>query len=130
MNTKWIKLAFGVSAVYDAAVALLFLLFGLSIYDSFGIERPNHDGYLQFPALLIMIFSAMYWRIATDPVRFRDLMPYGIGLKISFSAVVLYHWFFGNIPPMWMPFAWLDVAFTVIFLRAWTIVRKDGRVQG
>jgi hypothetical protein len=31
---------------------------------------------------------------------------------------------------MWMPFAWLDVAFTVIFLRAWTIVRKDGRVQG
>jgi hypothetical protein len=126
---KWIRLAFAASALYDAAVALLFLYIGSPIYDSFGIQRPNHDGYLQFPALLILVFSAMYWRIATDPVKFRDLMPYGIGLKISYSAVVLYHWFFGSIPSVWMPFAWIDVAFIVIFFRAWRRVGNPGRAS-
>jgi hypothetical protein len=130
MNMKWIKVPFAVSAVYDGVVALVFLFFGPSIYDYFGIERPNHLGYLHFPALLLIVFAAMYWRIASDPVRFRDLIPFGIGLKVSYSAVVFYHWSTGGIPALWIPFAWLDLVFLILFFQAWrktgTIVRAAG----
>jgi hypothetical protein len=125
MNTKWIKAAFATSAVYDGVVAVVFLLFGAAIYDAVGIERPNHPGYLQFPALLVMVFATMYWRIASDPARFRDLMPYGIGLKVSYCAVVFYHWINGAIPALWIPFAWLDLVFVILFVQAW---RKTGTV--
>ena len=60
MKTTWIKVAYGTSAVYDAVVTLAFLFFGMTFYDYFGIERPNHPGYLQFPALLILVFALMY----------------------------------------------------------------------
>jgi hypothetical protein len=44
MNTKWMKLAFGASPIYDGIFALAFLFLGPLIHDYFGIERPNHLG--------------------------------------------------------------------------------------
>jgi hypothetical protein len=116
-------MAFGVSAVYDGILGLVFLFLGPSIYDYFGIERPNHPGYVHFPALLLVVFALMYWRIASDPVKFMDLIPYGIGLKVSYCAVVFYHRLTAGIPAMWIPFAWLDLAFLVLFVQAWRGVR-------
>jgi len=126
MNTKWMKLAFGASAIYDGVLGLVFLFLGPMIYDYFRIERPNHLGYLHFPALLLIVFAILYWRIASDPARYRDLIPYGIGLKVSYCGVVFYHWATGGIPAMWIPFAWIDVAFLVLFVHAW---RKVGNVN-
>lgn len=122
---KWMKTAFAVSAVYDGVLAFIFLFFGPAVYDYFGIEKPNHMGYLHFPALLLIVFAVMYWRIASDPVRFRELIPFGIGLKVSYFLVVFYHRATGGIPAMWIPFAWIDVLFTILFLQA---LRKTGRV--
>jgi hypothetical protein len=124
MNTKWMKVAFGASAIYDGILALAFLFLGPLIYDYFGIERPNHLGYLQFPALLLIVFAFMYWRIASDPTSNRNLIPYGIGLKVSYCGVVFYHWARGGIPAMWIPFAWIDVGFVVLFVQAWRKVRN------
>ena len=126
MNKRWMKAAFTTSAVYDGILAFVFLFFGAALYDYFGIERPNHIGYLHFPALLLIVFATMYWRIATDPVKFRELIPFGIGLKISYFLVVFYHWATGGIPAMWIPFAWIDVVFTIVFVQAW---RNTGRVN-
>jgi hypothetical protein len=126
MNAKWMKVTFAASAFYDAIIGLLFLFLGTAIYDYFGIERPNHLGYLHFPALLIIVFATMYWRIATDPAKFRDLIPYGIGLKVSYCLVVFYHWIAGAIPAMWVPFAWLDLIFLILFFQAW---KKVGTVN-
>jgi len=123
MNTKWIQASFRLSALYDGILGLIFLLAGFSIFDYFGVERPNHVGYLQFPALLLIVFAFLYWRIASDPVKFRELIPYGIGLKISYSGVVFYHWLTAGIPAMWIPFAWIDIVFIVLFVLAW---RKTG----
>ena len=126
MNKQWMKIVFAASAVYDGVVSLAFLLFGPSLYDYVGIERPNHMGYVQFPALLLIVFAVLYGRIASDPARWRDLIPYGIGLKVSYSIVVFYHWFAGGIPAFWVPFAWLDIAFVIFFVQAW---RKLGAVN-
>jgi hypothetical protein len=125
MNMKLIKAAFAASAFYDGILALIALLFGPALYDYFGIERPNHMGYIHFPALLLIVFAILYWRIASDPIRFRDLMPYGIGLKISYCAVVFFHWFTGGIPSLWIVFAWIDLVFLALFIQAW---RKTGNI--
>lgn len=124
MNSKWMKVVFGISAFYDAVLGFIFLFVGPLIFDYFGVERPNHVGYLQFPALLLIVFALMYWRIASDPLKFSVLIPYGIGLKVAYSGVVFYHWLTAGIPFMWIPFAWIDVVFLILFLQAWRKVRK------
>jgi hypothetical protein len=126
MKNTWMQVVFGLSAIYDGVLGLLFLFFGTALYDLAGIERPNHMGYVHFPALLLIVFAFMYWRIASEPVKFRDLIPYGIGLKMSYCLVVFYHWFAGGIPAIWIPFAWLDVFFLIFFVMAWT---KTGRLR-
>lgn len=123
MKMKLIKAIFAASAVYDGVLASVFLFFGPMIYDHFDIERPNHMGYLQFPALLLIVFAIMYWRIASDPARFKDLIPFGMGLKISYCAVVFYYWLTSGIPAMWIPFAWIDLVFLILFFMA---LRKIG----
>ena len=127
MNTKWMKAAFGVSAIYDGLLGVVFLFAAPMIYDYFGIERPNHPGYVHFPALLLIIFALMLWQIARNPVKFRDLMPYGIGLKVAYCGVVFYHKLTTGIPDMWMPFAWLDLIFMILFFLAWTKVKGVGQ---
>ena len=127
MKTKWIKAAFAASAIYDAIFALVFLIFGPAIYDYFGIERPNHLGYLHFPALLVIVFALLLWRIASDPVKYRDLIPYGIGLKISYCVVVFSHWAVGSMPVMWIPSAWIDLVFLLLFIEAWRRIGKAVR---
>jgi hypothetical protein len=118
------KTAFAASAFYDGVLSIVFLFFGPMLFDYFGIERPNHLGYLHFPALLLCLFAIMYWRIATDPVKFRELIPYGIGLKVSYCTVAFYHWATGGIPAMWIPFAWIDLVFLIVFVQAWRKVRS------
>ena len=127
MNTKWMKMAFGTSALYDGVLAIVFLFFGPALYDYFGIERPNHMGYLHFPALLLVLFTMMYWQIASDPAKYADLIPYGIGLKVAYCGVVFYHWLTGMIPTMWIPFAWIDFVYLILFVQAWRTVRTVNR---
>jgi hypothetical protein len=127
MNTKWMKWVFGVSAAYDGILGVVFLFVGPMVYDYFGIERPNHLGYLHFPALLLIVFALLYWQIATNPVKHRDLIPYGIGLKAAYCGVVFFHRATAGIPTMWMPFAWLDLGFLILFLLAWRTIGKAGQ---
>jgi hypothetical protein len=119
MKTKWIKVVFGISALYDGLLAVTFLCFNAAIFDFFGIPQPNHPGYIHFPALLMIVFALLYWRIAVDPIKFKVLIPYGMGLKISYCAVVFVHRLTGGIPSMWMPFAWFDLFSLLLFYLAW-----------
>lgn len=119
MNTAWFRLLFGFSAAYDGVLGIVFLFWGMTIFGQAGVEPPNHPGYVHFPALLLLVFAAMFWRIRQDPVRFRDMIPYGIGLKLSYSAVIFYHQVAGGIPSMWIPFAWIDMLCVPVYLHAW-----------
>jgi hypothetical protein len=124
MKTGWVKVIFLISGVYDAILGVIFLLVGNQIYDLFGVTRPNHIGYIQFPALLLIVFGIMFLRIAADPVRFRELIWYGVALKIAFAGVVFYHLLTHGIPSMWVPFAIADIIFFILFVVCWTAVGK------
>ena len=135
MNPRWIKAVFFASGVYDFGLGLLFLLFGLAIYRHVGIAPPNHHFYIQFPALLMMIFGVMFFEVGRNPEGGRNLMLYGAALKASFSALILWHAMRHAMPSFWVPFGWIDAAFLVLFLAAWNATARrtaeagDGEVR-
>ena len=109
MNAKWIKPLFVVAGLYDGLLAIGFLFFAGAIFQGAGVEPPNHPAYIQFPAALLLIFAAIFFRIASDPLANRSLIPYGIALKIAYCSVAFWYFFTTDIPMMWMPFAWADL---------------------
>jgi len=110
---------FVVAAAYDGVLGVLFLVSGNAVFEWFDVTPPNHAGYIQFPAALLIVFALMFLTIATRPAANRNLIVYGILLKISYCGVVFYHWFTAGIPDMWKPFAVADIVFAVLFLWAY-----------
>lgn len=115
---KWIKPFFVVAGLYDGILGLLFVLAPYQLFKAANVTPPNHVGYVQFPALLLIIFAIMFFNIARNPLANRSLILYGILLKISYSGVVLFHWMSVNIPTIWVVFAFLDLIFLVLFFVA------------
>lgn len=114
-----IPLLFGIAAVYDGLLGLAFLFATGTVYDYAGVTPPNHPGYVQFPAALLIVFALMFSAIARDPLRNLNLIPYGILLKAAFCGVVFFHWFTTGIPWMWKPFALFDLVFLLLFAGAY-----------
>lgn len=124
MTPKWIKLLFLFAALYDLFFGLLFLLFHGSVYRMLELTLPNHVGYVQFGAALVTIFGIGFWFVYRDPLRNRDIIKMGVLLKLSYSSIVLGHQFLGTVPWIWIPFAWIDLAFAVGFLVALSALRS------
>jgi len=110
---------FLVAAIYDGLLGLAFLFAGDAVFQWYGVTPPNHPGYVQFPAALLVVFALMFLAVARDPARNRNLIPYGILLKASFCGVVFFHWLTAGIPGMWKPFCLCDLAFLAAFAWAW-----------
>jgi hypothetical protein len=81
-----------------------------------GITAPNHWGYVHFAAGLLAIFGCMFLMIARRPVQNRNLVIYGILLKLCYVATVGWHWSHGGIPDLWKYFAAADVVFGLLFI--------------
>ncbi len=116
---------FAVAALYDGLLGLIFLTAAGSIYQWFDITPPNHFGYVHFPAALLLVFALMFAAVALAPHRNRNLIPYGILLKVSFCSVAFYHWFATGIPTMWKPLAICDLVFIVPFVWAYRNLGKE-----
>ena len=125
MRLKLVSSLFWFAAFYDGVLGASFLFFGSSIFAMFGVPPPNHFGYIAFPALLLILFAIMFARVAHRPVERRELIIYGCGLKAAYSGVVFWYALHGGVPFMWIPFAWADVAFFVVFVVAWTATASD-----
>ena len=118
MDIRWVKKLFIVAALYDFVLGIIFLFCFKSIYSYFNIALPNHDGYVQFGAALIAIFGVGFWFVAQNPDRNRDIIKMGILLKIAYSGTVFFYALAGNIPSIWVPFAWFDLIFLFLFIGA------------
>ena len=125
MKARLISALFIVGAIYDGLLGAAFLFGGGAVFERFGVTPPNHPGYVQFPAALLLIFAAMFIAIAVNPVRNRNLIPYGILLKVSYCGVVGYHWMTTGVPGIWKPFCILDLVFLVAFACAWAVLRQE-----
>jgi hypothetical protein len=119
MNSDWRKGLFYISALYDGLLGLAFLCCWSRLFEHFHVTPPNHPGYVQFPALLLIIFGLLFLKIARDPEANRDLIVFGILLKIAYAGLVFWYHFKTGIPQMWMWCAYIDTAFLILFILAW-----------
>ncbi len=124
---KLISLLFVLAALYDGLLGFAFLLGANAIFKLFAVPPPNHFGYVQFSAALLIVFAIMFLSIASNPAKKRELIIYGILLKFSYCAVVFSYWFTTGIPYMWKPFAIFDFVFMLLFLWAFLALgrKKD-----
>ena len=60
----------------------------------------------------------LFLKIARDPEANRDLIIYGILLKIAYAGVVFWYHFTTGIPSMWMWCAYIDTLFLILFIVA------------
>jgi len=119
MKRPMLSALFVFAAIYDGFFGLVFLTSAGAIFERFGVTPPNHVGYVQFPAALLVIFALMFFAIAMNPERNRNLIPYGMLLKVAYCAIVFWHWAAGGIPNMWKPLAFCDLVFLVLFALAY-----------
>ena len=124
MSTRSIQSLFAASALYDGVLGIAFLFAAPALFEWVGVTPPNHFGYVHFPAALLIVFALMFLVIARNPVANLSLIPYGILLKISYCAVVFYHWLTAGVPFIWKPFAIADLAFLVLFVWADSALKK------
>jgi len=114
-----VRVLFFFAGLYDALLGLAFALAAPAIFTRCGVEPPNHFGYVRFPALLIVIFAVMFFAVVIRPQANRNLIPYGILLKLCYSATVIYYWIVAGLPNMWKPFAIVDLLFAAAFVWAY-----------
>jgi hypothetical protein len=115
-----ISILFLVAALYDGLLGIGFLFGADAIFRWCGVMQPNHLGYVQFPAALLIIFAVMFLKIARNPIDHKNLIHYGILLKLSYCGVAFYHWITAGIPFMWKPFAIIDLIFLSLFI--WSLI--------
>ena len=128
MKTHRISSAiFMIAAIYDGVLGATFLFASGTLFERLGVPPPNHPGYVQFPAALLLVFTVLFITLAMDPVKNRNLIPYAILLKISYCGVVLFHWLTGGIPTMWKPFCLIDFVFLIVFIGVWKSLSQESR---
>jgi hypothetical protein len=120
------RILFGLAAVYDLVLGLAFLVVPWLLFERCEVTPPNHWGYVQFPAALLIVFALMFLAIAANPVGNRNLIPYGIGLKVAYVGVSGYYWVGPGLPGMWRPFTVADLVMLVLFAWAWVALGKRG----
>ena len=118
-----ISVLFVVAALYDGLLGLAFLCGTDAVFKWAQVTPPNHLGYVQFPAALLIVFAIMFLTIARKPRENRRLIPYGMMLKVSYAGVVVYHWSTSAIPNLWKPFAVFDIVFIAFF--TWAYLSMD-----
>ena len=120
MSRTTVRLLFAIVGAYDVVIGLAFLFFGAALFTWADVPHPNHWGYIQFGALLLLIFGAMFFAVARDPVGNRNLIPYGIALKVCYAGIVGYYWLTTGCPTLFKPFAVIDAVTVALF---WTAYR-------
>ena len=130
MKTKqMVSVLFSLAAVYDGFLGLAFLLAPSVIFQRFEVTPPNHFGYVQFPALLLLIFAWIFVSVAYAPDKNSNLIPYGIALKVAYCGIVFYYWFTDEIPYVWKPFAVMDFGWIILFVIALVALRKKAPLK-
>lgn len=127
-NVMVVRGLLALMGVYDGVLGIAFLFAGPKLFDALEVTPPNHWGYVQFGAALLIIFALMFFALARRPIANRNLLPYCFLLKIAYCGVVFYHWFLGDgLPGIWKPFAIADVVMAAILAWMYMTVRGPAR---
>jgi hypothetical protein len=105
---------FTVAAIFNVLVGLGMLL-------AYGLLTPwlglpaKPTVWIHIVALVVLIFGYAYWRIAMDPVRFREYVVLGIVGKLAFAAAIYAHYLAGDATAAMAVLVSADVLFAALF---------------
>jgi hypothetical protein len=119
MTLGSVRVLFATAGAYDLLIGLAFFIAGAEIFDAAGVPQPNHWGYIQFGSLMLIIFGDMFLAVAYKPVANRNLIFYGMLLKLSYTGLVAYYWIMTDCPFLFKPFAVIDAVMFVLFFLAY-----------
>jgi hypothetical protein len=119
MAALWVRIILILCGIFDGVVGTAFAIAPAPLFRAFNVTPPNHYGYVQFPALLLIIFAVIFFRSAADPIHRRDQILYGVALKASYSGLVFWYQIHGGVPSLWTPWAWTDAVCMILLLLAW-----------
>ena len=125
MIPPWIRPLFYVSALYDGLLGLAFLFAPAFTFALARFPIPDTFAYVQFAAALLLIFACMFLAVALRPVANRNLIPFGVLLKVAYCSLVLYYAAQIPLAPLWLIFAGLDLLFLVLFVVAWWVIPRQ-----
>ncbi|MDD3436808.1 MAG: hypothetical protein PHC64_06635 [Candidatus Gastranaerophilales bacterium] len=120
-----IKIGYFLSGLYDFLLGMAFLFVPVQVFNLTHIMPPNHWGYVSFAAAMLTIFGIMFFQIAKDPIANKNLIPYGVLLKISYCGVVFGYHFNGGIPNIWVYFGVFDFIFLLFFVYSYIKLRNQ-----
>jgi hypothetical protein len=123
MSRTAVRTVFAAAGLYDLVIGLAFLVAGRAVLDAGGVPYPNHWGYIQFSALLLIIFGIMFLAVARNLDANRSLMVYGMMLKLSYTGLVAFYWARNDCPWLFRSFAFIDAAMFVLFALAYYSTR-------
>lgn len=125
MVPLWIRPLFLAAGLYDFVLGLAFVFPPVAswIFAWAGAPAPNHWGYIQFAALMLLVFGVMFFAVAGDPRGNRNLIPFGMLLKLCYVFIVAHYWSTDGVPTLFQPFAVLDALFLILFLIAYRALR-------
>lgn len=126
MRIENVKRLFLAASVYDLALGLAFGFCFKCIYGFCGIELPNHDAFIQFPAALVAVFGIGFLLVSRDPARHRGIIVLGMLLKAAYVGIVGGHWLFGSMPVIFVPWIFIDFVFLLLFAWAWKATAAPG----
>ena len=125
MNRVMIRLLFVVSGLYDLAIGIALLGFGPAVFTRANVPHPNHWGYIQFGCLMLITFGLMFFAVAANPQANRNLIPFGVLLKLSYCGIVGFYWTTTDLPLFFKPFAVIDAVMLVLFLLSYRTLRRQ-----
>ena len=127
MRSTWaIAALFLVAALYDGLLGAVFLIAPGWVYEQAQVTPPNHWGYVQFPAALLIVFACMFVAVAINPIANRNLIVYGVLLKVSYCGLAFWYWFSAGIPGLWKPFAIIDFIMAALFALSYREIGTRG----
>ena len=120
------RLLFTVAAIFNAVVGLAILLAYDLLAPRLGFP-PQPTVWIHTIALIVLVFGYAYWRIARDPVRFREYVVLGIVGKLAFVIAIYGHFAAGDATVALAMLVTADLVFAGIFAAYLARTSADGR---
>ena len=113
----WGCLLLTIAGLYDGGLGAIFVFAAPAVFSYFQVPVPSHWGYVHFAVAMLMIFGLMFFIAAANPAGNRNLIGFGMLLKIAYVSVVSYHWMHGDVPSIFKLFLVVDIAW--FFVLGW-----------
>ena len=117
------------AGLYDGVLGLAFLWAAPRLFAWLELTPPIHFGYVRFSAALLIVFALMFFAVAVNPTANRNLIPFGMLLKVSYTGVVGFYWFGEGVPWIWKPFWVFDLIFLALFIWAYASLCRPAKAE-